>query len=69
MRSVSWRPTGKALKKAQIDEIIAKTEYDKIKELPARYDSRTKVYLMDGKPVLKVIYKTYSETYNTYEPR
>ena len=69
MKSVSWRPTGKALKKARIDEIIAKTEYDKIKELPARYDSRTKVYMMGDKPVLKVIYKTYSETYNTFEPR
>lgn len=69
MRSVSWRPTGKALKKAHIDEIIAKTEYDKIKELPARFDARTKIYLKDGIPVLKVVYRTFTDVYNTYEPR
>lgn len=66
--AIKWHLAIKGAKKSLIEKRIAKTEYDKTKELPTKFDAKTTVYFKDGTPVLKVVHKTQADTYNAYLP-
>jgi len=68
MARTKWKYISRDVKKATMDKHLERLDFDKVTSLPARFDSRTVVYYKDKLPILKVVHKLGTDTYNLYKP-
>lgn len=66
MKTTRWQVIGKSMSFKDIEQILDEYVPTSKTNKPGRYDSQTTIFCRDDKPILKIVHKKFSNTYNAY---